>query len=125
MSDFTASDRDSDSEYQDEEQVEDVDDHDEEDDSEDNEKPRRMQTRSSTGRTSTRPQVPPSSQQHLYTYQRGLTDEQRRLQDVQNFAEAAKSERRTETVADKNRDIRFDADGNLLYTSDRRTWGKL
>ena len=71
------------------------------------------------------PTVPLStpSQWDLYSYGANMTDKQKREQDEQNFAEASKMERKSKSIADSKRRIRFDAKGNLQYSDDPDTSG--
>ena len=71
------------------------------------------------------PNVPLSipSQWDLYSYGANMTDKQKREQDEQNFAEASKMERKSKSIADSKRRIRFDAKGNLQYSDDPDTSG--
>ena len=71
------------------------------------------------------PNVSPSTpfQWDLYTYAVNMTDKQRRGQDERNFAEAAKKERNSKSIADSKRQIRFDSKGNLHYSDDPETSG--
>ena len=69
------------------------------------------------------PNVPPSTpfQWDLYTYAANMTDKQRREQDERNFAKAAKKEKKSKSIADSKRQIRFDSKGNLQYSDDPDT----
>ena len=71
------------------------------------------------------PNVPLSDpfQWDLYSYGVNMTDKQKRDQDERNFAEAAKKERKSKSIADGKRRIRFDAKGNLQYSDDPDTSG--
>ncbi len=66
------------------------------------------------------PNVPlsTSSLPDFYSYGANMTDKQKREQDERNFAEAVEKERRSQDIADSNRRIRFDANGNLQYSED-------
>ena len=67
------------------------------------------------------PSIP--SQWDLYTYAANMTDKQRREQDERNFAKAAKKEKKSKSIADSKRQIRFDSKGNLYYSDDPETSG--
>ena len=59
----------------------------------------------------------------LYSYEANMTDKQKREQDERSFAEAVKKERKSKSIADSKRRIRFDAKGNLQYSDDPNTSG--
>ena len=70
-----------------------------------------------------------STQGDLYSYEANMTDKQKREQDEHNFAMAAAKERKSKSIADSKRRIRFDDQGNLQYsddpeTSEWRKWSK-
>lgn len=103
----------------DDEQDKDVDDEDEEEQQDDPslvdlssaETPQRS-TRAPNVRLST------SSGLDLYSYGPNMSDKQRREQDERNFAKAAEKERKSKSIVDSKRRIRFDANGNLQYSED-------
>lgn len=57
-------------------------------------------------------------QWEFHIYEANMTDKQKREQDERNFAEAAKKERKSKSIADSKRRIRFDSKGNLQYSDD-------
>ena len=75
--------------------------------------------------TTRAPNVPLSTsfQWDFYSYGPNMTDKEKREQDELNFAEAVKKERKSKSIADSKRRIRFDAKGNLQYSDDPDTSG--
>ena len=66
------------------------------------------------------------TQGDLYSYEPNMSDKQKREQDERNFATAARKERKSKSIADSKRRIRFDNEGNLQYSDDPETseWRK-